>query len=74
MAHLKLASDRGYSAVCFEYKMASARYLVAEQNGFGCFWKKWKHPEAVLYAKRTAEYPLSPRIKTIVVAFLQAEL
>ena len=29
--------------------------------------------EAVLYSKRTAEYPLSPEIKTIAVAFLQAE-
>ena len=30
--------------------------------------------EAVLYSKRTAGYPLSPHIKTIAVAFLQAEI
>ena len=30
--------------------------------------------EAVLYSKRTAGYPLSPHIKTITVAFLQAEI
>ena len=29
--------------------------------------------EAVLYSKRMARYPLSPHIKTIAVAFLQAE-
>ena len=29
--------------------------------------------ETVLYSKRTAGYPLSPHIKTIAVAFLQAE-
>ena len=29
--------------------------------------------EAVLYSKRTAGYPLSPHIKSITVAFLQAE-
>ena len=30
--------------------------------------------EAVLYSKRMAGYPLSPRIKNIAVAFLQAEI
>ena len=30
--------------------------------------------EPILYAKRTAGYPLSPHIKPIAVAFLQAEL
>ena len=29
--------------------------------------------EAVLYSKRTAGYPLSPHIKTIVVVLLRAE-
>ena len=29
--------------------------------------------EAVLYSKQTKGYPLSPHIKTIAVAFLQAE-
>ena len=30
--------------------------------------------EAVLYSNRTTGYPLSPHIKTIAVAFLQAEI
>ena len=34
-----------------------------------------KYPsEAVLYSKRTEEYPLSPHLKNIAVAFLQAEI
>ena len=34
--------DRGYSAVCFEYKKASEQYLVAELEAtqFWCFFDK----------------------------------
>ena len=32
-----------------------------------------QQPEAVLYSKQLAGYPLSPHIKTIDVAFLRAE-
>ena len=63
--------DRGYTAVHFENKTASV------------FWQNWnsnffqKHPNIVktdLYSKQTAGYPLSPHIKLIAVALLQAEI
>ena len=42
------------------------------QNCFAYISATKYRSEAVLYSKRTAGYPLSPRIKTIAVAFLQA--
>ena len=44
------------------------------QNCFDYISATKYRSEAVLYSKRTARYPLSPHIKTITVAFLQAEI
>ena len=44
------------------------------QNCFAYISATKYRSEAVLYSKRTAGYPLSPHIKTIAVAFLQAEI
>ena len=58
-------------------KSKKIRITIFSQNTQNCFAynsaTKYRS-EAVLYAKRTAGYPLSPHIKTITVAFLQAEI
>ena len=41
-----IKGDRGYSAVCFEYKTASERYLVAEL-GAKQFWVVFDKIETV---------------------------
>ena len=43
------------------------------QNYFAYISATKYRSEAVLYWKRTAEYPLPPHINTIAVAYLQAE-
>ena len=43
------------------------------QNYFAYISATKYRSEAILYSKQTAGYPLSPHIKTIAVAFLQAE-
>ena len=49
-------------------------FLENTQNCFAYISATKYRSEAVLYSKRTAGYPLSPHIKIITVAFLQAEI
>ena len=56
--------------------MSLLELLIAAKNTQNCFAynsaTKYRS-EAVLYSKPTSGYPLSPHIKTIAVAFLQAD-
>ena len=63
--------------MCAEQGQLTLSYftgLIFHINPVKLYISATKYPsEAVLYLKRTAEYLLSPHIKTIAVAFLQAE-
>ena len=54
-------------------KIEILTFLKNTQNCFAYISVIKYRSEAVLYSKRSAGYSLSPHIKTIVVAFLQAE-
>ena len=58
--------------VFFE-KIEILNFFKNTQNRFAYILSTKYCSEAVLYSKRTAGYPLSPHIKIIDVAFLQAE-
>ena len=51
----------------------SSEFFRKSQNYFAYISATKYRSEAVLYSKRVAGYPLSPHIKIIGVAFLQAE-
>ena len=57
---------------CF-WKKFKSLFFVNTQNCFAYISVTKYSSEAVLYSKRMAGYLLSPHIKTIAVAFLQAE-
>ena len=58
----------------FSEKIEDLNIFENTQNCFA-YISVTKYPsEAVLYSKHMAEYPLSPHIKTIAVAYLQAEI
>ena len=57
---------------CF-FKIEVLNFLENTQNCFAYISATKYHSDAVLYSKLTAGYPLTPHIKTIDVAFLQAE-
>ena len=59
---------------CFFEKNEVQNFSKNTQHFFAYISATKYRSEAVLYSKRTAGYPLSPRIKTIAVAFLQAEV
>ena len=58
----------------FLEKIEIVIFLKNTQNCFAYISATKYRSEAVLYSKRSAWYPLSPHIKTIAVAFLQAEI
>ena len=62
--------------LCYSYVYKKNYILNFPENTQNCFAyisATEYRSEAVLYSKRTAGYPLLPHIKTIAVAFLQAE-
>ena len=58
---------------CFSNILNFWSFFKNTQNCFAYISAAKYRSEVVLYSKRTAGYPLSPHIKTISVAFLQAE-
>ena len=58
--------------VFFE-KIENLNFFENTQNCFAYISATKYRSEAVLYSKQTAGYPLSPHIKAIAVAFLQAK-
>ena len=57
---------------CFLRKLKFLNSFKNTQNCFAYISATKYRSDVVLYSKRTAGYPLSPHIKTIVVAFLGA--
>ena len=73
-----MASSKVLWAIFAEFWVFSKKSLISffaknAQNCFAYISATKYRSEAVFYSKRTAGYPLSPEIKTIAVAFLQAE-
>ena len=58
---------------CFLKNKEILNFFENTQNCFAYISATKYRSETVLYSKRTAGYPLSHHIKTIAVAFLQAE-
>ena len=73
LSDIWLLSYEQNSFGCFRKKVRISSFAKNTQNCFAYISATKYRSEAVLYSKRTAGYPLSPEIKTIAVAFLQAE-
>ena len=74
LSNIWLLSYKQNSFGCFLTKVRISIWSKNTQNCFAYISATKYCSEAVLYSKRTAGYPLSPHIKTITVAFLQAEI
>ena len=73
LSNIRLLRYKQNSFGCFQRNSEVKFFLKNTQNCFAYISVTKYRSEAVLYTKRTARYPLWPYIKTIAVAFFQAE-